>query len=235
MKSIISETLISKKKNTTHHTNNVTIGDHDFGYQIVNFDTTVFYIDFWLFDHVIDRTNNNNSNNNNNIGSKNEQQVQCVGRKQNHIIKIKGRPLVQHIKGGCYEWYKTFHAKSPPIFTRSDYFPPIYEIFGTHYVPIPHTSKELETFQYSAIQSMGNEHWNGTCGPHRRWTTKKSLGLGTSTVEGWVKIPLELRSCEILYADVYPFVFKKENDEEIEELRQGDVVIHRTRLLESLA
>ena len=61
------------------------------------------------------------------------------------------------------------------------------------------------------------------------------LWFFTSTVEGWVKIPLELRSCEILYADVYPFVFKKENDEEIEELRQGDVVIHRTRLLESLA
>ena len=84
---------------------------------------------------------------------------------------------------------------------------------------------------------MGNEHWNSTCGPHRRWTTKKSLGLGTSTVEGWVKIPLELRSCEILY-DVYPFVFKKENDDnddEEEELRQGDVVIHQTRLLESLA
>ena len=86
---------------------------------------------------------------------------------------------------------------------------------------------------------MGNEHWNSTCGPHRRWTTKKTLGLGTSTIEGWVKIPLELRSCEILY-DVYPFVFKKENedgnyDEHEEELRQGDVVIHRTRLLESLA
>ena len=86
---------------------------------------------------------------------------------------------------------------------------------------------------------MGSEHWNMTCGPHRQWSSMKVLGLGTRTVEEWVDIPRELRSCEVLY-DVYPFVFKKgeeeeEDDGEEEELRQGGTIIHQSRLSQSLA
>ena len=211
VRSIISDTM---KSNNTKW-NKAVILEKDFGYSIELFDTCVFYIDFWLFDHI-DRNNGD--------------EIQCVGRQQNLPPDINPR-------GGCYEWYKIFHGKNPPIFKESDYFPSLYEIFGTHYVPIPRTSRELETYQYSGIESMGSEHWNMTCGPHRQWSSMKVLGLGTRTVEEWVDIPRELRSCEVLY-DVYPFVFKKEEEEdgdEEEELRQGGTIIHQSRLSQSLA
>ena len=220
VKSIISDTIILSSNNTTEWNKAVTIVEKDFGYSIELFDTCVFYIDFWLFDHTIDRSNNGG-----------DREIQCVGRRQQNL------PPDVHPKGGCYEWYNIFHGKNPPIFKESDYFPSLYEIFGTHYVPIPRTSRELETYQYSGSESMGSEHWNMTCGPHRQWSSKKLLGLGTRTVEEWVDIPRELRSCEVLY-DVYPFVFKKgeeEDGDEEEELRMGGKIIHQSRLSQSLA
>jgi len=35
---------------------------------------------------------------------------------------------------GCSDWYLYFHAKPTPEFSRSSYFPPLYQVFGTHKV-----------------------------------------------------------------------------------------------------
>ena len=85
-------------------------------------------------------------------------------------------------------------------------------MFGSHRVPIPRTSKELETFDYN----IAEEHWNTTCGSHRVWAENK-----------WEQVPKDGRECSRLY-DKYPFVFKAENG--TEELRQGDFIIHRSEL-----
>jgi len=194
---VLVKSIINDTVSNNTNWNDGVIGDKEFGYNLLH--ASLFYIDFWLFDYI--GPNNNN----------NADQIQCIGRKI----------------PGCSKWYKTFHLKTPPIFKKSDFFPPIYEIFGTHYVPIPNTSKELETFQYSS------EHWNTTCGPHRRWANEKALGLGNKTKDGWIKIPRRERNCEILY-DLYPFVFKKDEDGNEEELRQGGTIIHQSRLSQSL-
>ena len=86
------------------------------------------------------------------------------------------------------------------------------QVFGSHRVPIPRTSKELETFDYN----IAEEHWNTTCGSHKVW-------LGYI----WGQVPREGRECSRLY-DKYPFVFKAEDG--MEELRQGDIVVHRSEL-----
>jgi len=113
-------------------------------------------------------------------------------------------------KTGCQTWYERFR-KMPPTFKRSDYFPPKLQVFGSHKVPIPAKSSELETFEYEG----STEHWNTTCG------AKKGLNLKKKK-----------RRCSLLY-DKYPFVFSLENG--FEELRQGGVVIHRSNLTSDTA
>ncbi|GFH57539.1 hypothetical protein CTEN210_14015 [Chaetoceros tenuissimus] len=124
--------------------------------------------------------------------------VTCVGR--NTINK------------GCKEWYHNFMGFSPPIFERHDYFPPQFQVFGSHKVPIPAKSTELETRMYKG----SSEHWNTTCGSHRQWDDK---------LVKWVQIPKEKRKCSDLY-NKYLFVFVMADGSEV--LRQGDEVIHRS-------
>ena len=115
---------------------------------------------------------------------------------------------------GCEYWYIQYHGKTPPIYTYNDYFPPLYQVFGTHKVPIPRTSIEIETFQY------GNEKdWNVTCGGYRTWNG-----------EQWVNVGKEKRRCYSLY-DIHPFVFKTGGGGSCtEELRIGNDVMHTSRL-----
>ena len=89
-----------------------------------------------------------------------------------------------------------------------------YQVFGSHKVPIPRTSRELETFDYN----IAEEHWNTTCGMHRWYDSNSGR---------WVDVPKEERDCSKLY-DKHPFVFK--TDDGAEELRQGDVIMHRSEL-----
>ena len=119
-----------------------------------------------------------------------------------------------HSGTGCAKWYKHFHAKMPPVFNREDFFPLKYQVFGSHKVPIPSTSAELDTWQYSAE----TEHWNTTCGAHRVWDSK---------ITRWKKVPKEERQCSFLY-EKFPFVFKIADGRE--QLRQGSTVLHESSL-----
>jgi hypothetical protein len=92
---------------------------------------------------------------------------------------------------------------------------PTHQVFGTHRVPIPRTSAELETWEYAG----DTEHWNTTCGGHKKWDY---------SLEQYVPIPKEERNCTLFY-DKYPFVFK--TGEHTEELRQGGVVLHRSEFV----
>ena len=82
-------------------------------------------------------------------------------------------------------------------------------------MPIPRTSKELETFDYN----IAEEHWNTTCGSHRVWIGNTNLG------NRWRLVPKEGRECSRLY-DKYPYVFKTKDG--TEELRQGDIAVYRS-------
>ena len=48
--------------------------------------------------------------------------IRCTGRKRT----------------GCQKWYNAVYRgkKSAPVFARRDYFPPVFQVFGTHRVPI---------------------------------------------------------------------------------------------------
>lgn len=89
------------------------------------------------------------------------------------------------------------------------------QVFGTHKVPIPSTSKELETFMYAGDK----EHWNTTCGSHRKWSDSKRR---------WVTVPQRERQCSNFY-EKFPFVFSMAGSEE--ELRQGTTVLHESSLM----
>ena len=128
--------------------------------------------------------------------------VRCVGRRPHR----------------CAAWYGTFFGRRPPEFREGDFFPPRARPFGTHLVPVPARSAELETWQFDG------EGWNATCGAHRRWGSAEQFGVGPSTHVGWIRIPREMRACSSVY-DRYPFVFVREDGSE--ELRQGGTVIYR--------
>jgi len=192
VKSII-QSVLSTQPNTW---SNLNITEAEFGYQIgsqsmIQEHDFSHYIDFWLID---DNYNN-------------EHKVKCIGHKLSTPRPTGGRLA----KTGCEYWYIQYHGKSPPIYQYSDYFPPLYQVFGTHKVPIPRTSLEIETFQY------GNEKdWNVTCGGYRTWNG-----------EEWVGVPKEKRRCYSLY-DMHPFVFK--TGDCTEELRIGNDVMHTSSL-----
>eukprot|EP00581_Thalassiosira_minuscula_P018292 CAMPEP_0183719798 /NCGR_PEP_ID=MMETSP0737-20130205/12593_1 /TAXON_ID=385413 /ORGANISM="Thalassiosira miniscula, Strain CCMP1093" /LENGTH=460 /DNA_ID=CAMNT_0025949551 /DNA_START=213 /DNA_END=1595 /DNA_ORIENTATION=- len=152
-----------------------------------------YYIEFWLFGNV-----------GNDRGQFYPNKVWCVGREP--------RSKRNRGKTGCSRSYIHYAGVYPPKFDHEDYFPPVYQVFGSHKVPIPRTSKELETFDYN------EENWNTTCGSHRGYDSES---------QRWVNVPEEERKCSNLY-DKYPFVFKTENG--MEELRQGEVVIHKSRI-----
>jgi len=191
VKSIIQEVL-----NTQSSWSNLNITEAEFGYQIgsqsmIQEHDFSHYIDFWLID---DNYNN-------------EHKIKCIGHQLLEPLPTGGRLA----NTGCEYWYIEYHGKQPPIYTYSDYFPPLYQIFGTHKVPIPQTSLEIETFQY------GNEKdWNVTCGGYRTWNG-----------EQWVGVPKEKRRCYSLY-DMHPFVFK--TGDCTEELRIGNDVMHTSSL-----
>lgn len=211
----------------------------DFGYQLPQeaMQERGFrhYVDFWLWSEGEDDDDG---------------RIRCVGRR---VAKHEWGG-----ESGCDRWFRTFTGKPPPTFERGDHFPPVHQVrrkrvwvpdafcgcerasvgrvpcqcrfgyarritqrptlrklrqvFGTHRVPIPRTSAELETFEYAGHV----EHWNATCGNHRRWSDEK----GT-----WLRVPREGRECARFYSD-QPFVFARGDGKE--ELRQGDVVLHRT-------
>lgn len=187
--SIINEALQSKSS-----WSNIKVDNSDFGYQLglksmLEEHGFRYYIDFWLFNDKFE-------------GDK----IQCTGRKQ---PKSK-------TKTGCQIWYDTYFVRRAPIFEREDYFPPVYQVFGSHKVPIPAKSTDLEGWQYRGE----TEHWNTTCGGHRNWDFNLTR---------FVDLPKEKRVCSRLY-DERPFVFKVGNC--LEELRQGGVVLHRSTLTE---
>lgn len=195
--SIINETLQSKTA-----WSNIIPRESDFGYQLGH--TTMkengfpHYIDFWLFDDKFD-------------GDK----IKCTGRVVN--IGDEGDDGQRYTTTtGCDNWYSHYNARPPPTFERSDHLPPVYQVFGTHRVPIPRTSAELETWEYAG----GIEDWNTTCGVHQRWDDNFLV---------WVPVPKEERDCRTLFYNKYPFVFKMGDGRE--ELRQGDIVIHTSEIL----
>lgn len=128
VKSIIRETLDSKTSWST-----VKLLNSDFGFQLGL--GISHYIDVWLFD---------------------DKQRDSFYRK---VVKCLG--WHGENASGCETWYKIhfrrLRLQVVPVFKRQDYFPPSYQVFGTHKVPIPAKSTELETFQYTG-------HWNKTCG-----------------------------------------------------------------------
>lgn len=125
-----------------------------------------------------------------------------------------GKVQCTGIENGCLKWYKHFFGVGfRPTFERSDFFPAKYEVFGSHRVPIPAKPTELETSQYNGA----NEHWNTTCGSHRRWSGSR-----------WETVPEVERICSNLY-DKYPFVFLTDDGGQ-EELRQGSKVLHKTAI-----
>ncbi len=126
-------------------------------------------------------------------------QIQCVGTNGN----------------GCLKWYDWYHGHGTrPTFSKSDFFPPKYQVFGTHKVPIPSRPTDLETAQYGK-----EKDWNTICGGHRHWTGSQ-----------WATVPKKDRLCERLY-DKYPFVFQGDNGVEV--LRQGSVTMHTTSSITS--
>ena len=202
--SIINETLQSKQSWST-----ISIIISDFGYQLGH--TTMqehgysHYIDFWLFDDGYE-------------GNK----IKCTGR----VIEDDSSPTYDYgeefeeqpattTTTGCDKWYSHYNARPPPTFERSKHLPPAYQVFGTHKVPIPRTSAELETWEYAG----DTEDWNTTCGLHQRWDDKLST---------YVLISQEERDCGTRFYDKYPFVFKR--DDGMEELRQGNIVIHESQI-----
>jgi len=38
------------------------------------------------------------------------------------------------LRKGCDKWYRRYQRSNPPVFDRSSYFPPLYQVFGTHKV-----------------------------------------------------------------------------------------------------
>uniref|UniRef100_A0A6T8ICA2 Uncharacterized protein n=1 Tax=Proboscia inermis TaxID=420281 RepID=A0A6T8ICA2_9STRA len=138
------------------------------------------YFDFWFFESYADGA-----------GTK---KAKCVGRDN---------------KTGCRDWFKTFWAKNPPVYDYSDWFPPRYQVFGTHRVPISSTNKHIETWVFDE----GKDFWNTTCGPWRRWYDKG----------GWIITPKNERVCSNFY-DKNPFVFLTDNG--TEQLRQNSTVLH---------
>lgn len=181
--SIITETLQSKSSWA-----DMGVTESYFGYQLGlhprkdPYDMR-YYIDFWLFDDKFEGDH-----------------VRCTGHNKNAT------------KNGCQKWYDHVFAHAAPVFERDDYFPPAYQVFGSHKLPIPAKSSELETFEFRG----DTEHWNTTCGSHR-WVGR------------FINKPKALRKCTPFYKK-YPFVFKV--GDSLEELRQGGAVLHRTSLTE---
>jgi hypothetical protein len=146
-------------------------------------ETTVsHYFDFWFFESESD-----------DVGRK---KAKCVGRN----------------KIGCNEWYRMFFARPAPIYEYSDWFPPRYQVFGTHRVPISSTNKPIEMFPFD----NGKDFWNTTCGPSRHWKAAKRK---------WIEATPQERVCSKFY-DKNPFVFLKGDGSE--QLRQGSTVLHET-------
>ena len=188
MKTIIESVLQSKQS-----WSNITPLAVDFGFQIGDKSLKdigiQYYIDFWLFDD----------------GSSNGK-VTCIGR--NTSVEDS-----RYTSGCAKSYHYMFNGKKPPKFETRFYLPPIYQVFGTHKLPIPRTSSELETFQYSGE----SEYWNKTCGAHQLWDPSGKK---------FIPIPKEDRVCSLRYNE-YPFVFKTTmTNLSLEELRQGSVVIH---------
>mmetsp|Transcript_11286 Transcript_11286/g.20692 ORF Transcript_11286/g.20692 Transcript_11286/m.20692 type:complete len:400 (+) Transcript_11286:41-1240(+) len=147
-----------------------TIKDTNFGYHVST--KLSHYFDFWLFEQ-------------HKKGEKEE--VQCVGNQDDK---------------GCADWYQRFHKpeRQPPIFPSNNWFPPRYQMFGTHKVPIPNTSGDID------IHYSGG-HWNTYCGDQKK------------------NHPNSERLCSNFYGD-YPFVFIK--NDMTEELRQGSIILHQS-------
>ena len=169
-----------------------TFEESNFGYQyearrhgnpLISNETNIsHYFDFWFFDSYT-----------NGAG---EKQAECVGRH----------------KTGCSEWYQMFWARSAPAYKYSDWFPPRYQVFGTHRVPVSSTNRPIEMFHFH----NGKDFWNTTCGPSRRWEESHSE---------WIQALPQERVCSNFY-DKNPFVFLTGHG--TEQLRQGSTVLHET-------
>lgn len=182
IKDVIRKVLVEKSMDVT------SIKDANFGYHV----TTTFshYFDFWLFEHREEKKENPNV-----IATS---VVQCMGWDHEECTGCESR----NVSPGCSDWYRRYRGeKMAPIFAMEDWFPPRYEMFGTHKVPIPNASNDL------AVHYRGGL-WDEYCGDHRKGR------------------PDSERLCSKRYGD-YPFVFLRP-ESGIEELRQGGVVLHES-------
>jgi len=149
--------------------------------------------------------------------------VTCIGRKK--AIQGQGERTWSN---GCERWFSVIHNMTPPVFHKDDFFPPFYQMFGSHKVPIPAKSSEIESLQYmdvppTDINNQSQDHWNISCGWHQNWKKKYK---DRPEPHHWVYRPFRLRDCSKKY-NQYPFVFLKDGGC-VEQLRNGAVVLHET-------
>jgi len=166
------------------------VAEVDFGFQVKTLFEDYFYFSLFTKDYQGDK-------------------VKCVGR-QNEIRDGKKKWT-----DGCERWYG-IHNSTAPVLERDDFFPPFYQLFGSHQVPIPAKSSEIEVWNYGAVDTF-NDHWNLSCGFYQNFHKNSSE---------WVSRPFEERDCSKKYEN-YPFVFLKGNG--VEQLRQGSVLLHETK------
>ena len=170
------------------------------------------YFDFWLFESsfvaVVDQhpTGTITSTSTSTTGrprSRSSISSSTIGRNQTKCVGFD--------KKGCDAFFRNFFLRNAPVYQTSDWFPPRYQVFGTHRVPIPATDKAIEMIPFD---EGGVGFWNTTCGPSRRWYPD---------IRKFVNVKKEERVCSNFY-DNHPFVFLK--DDGTEQLRQGSTVLH---------
>ena len=124
------------------------------------------YYDFWMFREL-------------------DNQVQCIGFDPKECGSVCAK---NNILPGCSDWYHRFKGGAmAPLFTYEQWFPPRYQVFGTHKVPVPNSNRDLD------IQYKEGGPWDIYCGG------------GQKNSE---------RLCSKKYED-YPFVFSSARLEEL--------------------